>query len=152
MSAGERSRAESATRGANPLWRDVDASPYSRLARDILDCVELGYCILEVGTRAGGPLDLRFIDISVPLDGWGPLRSVQERWAREALPALSEDVYERLDRVALTGEATEFELSSAITEGPPVRVCAFRFGDPTARLVGVLVLDARPGLQTSGGP
>lgn len=137
--------------GASPSWHDVDAGRCARLSREMLDRTDLGYCLLEVRARVGEPVDLRFVDINAALEAWGPFWGILGRRARRTLPSLGEEAYEQFRQVVLRGQATEFVLRSDLTGGRPVRIRACRLGHPKERLVGVLVLDMKPGLRAPVG-
>jgi hypothetical protein len=132
---------------------EVDADRCARLSREFLDCVSVGYGLLNVRTHNGEPVDARFIDLSAALERWPPLKGARGLWVRQVLPGLDEKVFMMLRTAHVTGEAGELELRLALTGGRPVRISACRLGHPKERLVGVLVQETRARASSeSGGP
>lgn len=107
----------------------------------LLDSIDEGYCIIEMLQDPDGRWnDYLFVETNRVFEQQSGLHDAVGRRARELMPIVDQDWFERYGRVADTGEPIRF-VTEAVSLGRWLDICAFRVGSPGDRHVGVLFTD-----------
>ncbi|WP_347303843.1 PAS domain-containing protein [Croceibacterium sp. TMG7-5b_MA50] len=109
--------------------------------RTLFAAVDAGFTIAEVKFDADDrPIDYRLLEMNPAFALQTGMDNLLGRWVREAIPTLEQHWFDIYGRVALTGEAAQFE-NRAEAMGRWFDVQAFRIGAPEDRLVAILFND-----------
>ncbi len=116
----------------------------------LLDSIDEGYCVIEMLAEPdGGWNDYRFVETNRVFEQQSGLHDAVGRRARELMPVVEQDWFERYGRVADTGESARFT-TEAVSLGRWLDICAFRVGAPGDKHVGVLFTDITERLKIQG--
>ncbi|MEA5451499.1 PAS domain S-box protein [Leptolyngbya sp. CCNP1308] len=122
----ERKRSEAALRESEEKYRLL------------FNSMDEGFCVIEMLFDAGDrPIDYRFLDINPTFAQQTGLADAKGKRVREMVPNLETHWFEKLGRVAITGEPVRFEDHAEEMERW-FDVFGFRFGAPELRQVAVL--------------
>ncbi|PZU93517.1 MAG: hypothetical protein DCF32_23230, partial [Leptolyngbya sp.] len=106
--------------------------------RLLFNSMDEGFCVIEMLFDAGDrPIDYRFLDINPTFAQQTGLTDAKGKRVREMVPNLETHWFDKLGRVALTGEPVRFEDHAEEMERW-FDVFGFRFGAPELHQVAVL--------------
>ncbi|MBD1873491.1 PAS domain S-box protein [Nodosilinea sp. FACHB-131] len=109
--------------------------------RLLFNSMDEGFCVIEMlFDERDRPIDYRFLDINPIFAQQTGLIDAKGRRVREMVPNLETHWFEKLGRVAITGEPVRFEDHAEEMERW-FDVFGFRFGAPELRQVAVLFRD-----------
>lgn len=107
----------------------------------LFDAIEDGFCIVEMKFDGDQPLDYRFVEINPAFAQQTGLTNARGKWMRDLAPGHEQHWFERYGHVAMTGEAIRFEHFAQELGERWFEVHAFRVGEPSRNLVGILFND-----------
>lgn len=109
--------------------------------RTLFDRLIEGFCTIEVIFDTNGKaVDYRILEVNPAFERQSGLHDAQGKLIRDFAPDLEESWFELFGKVALTGEAVQFE-NEAKALGRYYDVHAYQVGEPESRKVAVLFND-----------
>lgn len=109
--------------------------------RTLFDTLIEGFCTIEmIFDTEGRPVDYRFIEMNPAFEKQTGLHGVQGKFISDIAPDNEQYWFEIYGKVALTGEAVQFE-NEAKALGRFFHVCAYKIGSSESRKVAILFND-----------
>ena len=110
--------------------------------RTLFNSIDDGFCVCQMLLdEQGKPRDYRFVEVNRTFEQHTGLVAATGRTALELVPDLEKHWIELYGNVALTGEPLRFEQGSDAMGGRWFDVYAFRFGEPSSLMFGILFTD-----------
>ena len=110
--------------------------------RTLFNSIDDGFCVCQMLLdEHGKPRDYRFVEVNRTFEQHTGLVAATGRTALELVPDLEPHWVELYGKVAVTGEPLRFEQGSDAMGGRWFDVYAFRFGEPSSLMFGILFTD-----------
>ena len=109
--------------------------------RLLFESMDEGFCIIErVASKAGEPLDFRYLEANPAFEAQSGVRDVVGKTIREVVPGVSEEWFQTYESVLTTGEPIRFVRSMAPSDRV-LELYSFPIGEDSRPRVAVIFRD-----------